>query len=542
MRNIVKNSKFFSFIAMTALFVVTATDAFSQVKGKVRGGFDVGYPIGGNSVSGINLGYNMQNNMNIGIRLGVAYDHTYKHSHEERFTFNSRHINFAGFYNRYFISVENTIIPFVGGGFGLYLLRHTWNGYYFFNEGFGGFLTAGFEFWKFILTTEYNLLPTSKDIIGNWGGERHKINISNSYFAITAGVYIGGGNRKKAAAAEEREREEQTERERQETFSYFSQNYVTKELNQWLQKGEFERTDEWQQRISDDNRKAKEAELRGNVEQAYIAGRSRDMPAGNITLGAYNADNETFLIKNSIHGDWHSPVPVNEAPDFKNNWNNLVKTPQWVVRNDRIAFAGYTFKPAETAAGNNAAIQPGTSPAQPQVAAAAAKNDKSGQQGKGAVLGVSYVYVPGKAYPDHGVGAKFLYRFNVPVRLGGEFTRFLPETVTDNILFVKLDTKITAWEAGVNGHYLFAAGKQIVLYPSVGLGMYGWKGEVDVSAGSMGSKSEGFSEKCFVFSLGGGIDFALSSNLLMNAELRYKHVGGDNDYRASFTAGLAYRF
>jgi hypothetical protein len=63
-----------------------------------------------------------------------------------------------------------------------------------------------------------------------------------------------------------------------------------------------------------------------------------------MTLGDYDSENETYLIKNSIHGDWLVPVPIGEAPDFKNNWNSLKKTPQFFIVNDSlISISGMNF-------------------------------------------------------------------------------------------------------------------------------------------------------------------------------------------------------
>ena len=138
-------------------------------------------------------------------------------------------------------------------------------------------------------------------------------------------------------------------KESKETFSYFVLNYVEQEINKWAQRGEFERTSDWEQRVNEDSRKAKSAELFKDAERVYITEHSKNMPVGNITLGAYNADIEVFIINNDLYGDWLAAVPIHEAPDFRNNWNNILKTPQWVISNDRIAFAGYKFSVLDAA-------------------------------------------------------------------------------------------------------------------------------------------------------------------------------------------------
>ena len=152
------------------------------------------------------------------------------------------------------------------------------------------------------------------------------------------------------AVREDINRWEREKEKEKETFSYFAPIYVEQEINKWLPRGEFEKTVDWQERITAENRQAKEAELLKEAEQAYIVERSKTMSIGNITLGTYDADRELFLIKNDIYGDWLAPVPIEEAPSFRANWNNIVKKPQWVVSNDRLAFAGYKFGAVETVA------------------------------------------------------------------------------------------------------------------------------------------------------------------------------------------------
>ena len=541
-------------ILFCGLLFAPLTDAFAQVKGKVRGGLDVEYYLSNNQSSqaymfDINLGYNLQNNMNVGIRLGnitgarITYD-----------KYQSTNFSFAGTYSYYFAQT-NPFSPFVGCGLGLHVLRHKGimdDIVYGVPKTIGGFMTAGFELWKFKLAVEYHLIPTSKVPLLDFNSNtppslNDKINIKNSYIGITAGLYIGGGNWKKAAAISEREKVEQAERVKKETFSYFAQNYVEQEMNKWLQKGEFERTDDWQQRINDDNRKSKEAELRKNVEQAYIAERSREIPIGNITLGTYYADKEVFLIKNDIHGDWLHLVSVHEAPDFKNNWHNLVKTPQWVIRNDQITFAGYKFEPIEIVANNNTTEQPKDSPTKTEVVVNIPNTsiDKGlpFRQGDFAI-GCNLVWGTGGNYRVFGIGGKISYNVTDPVRLTGEFTYFLPDKVKENVLGIIVDMKLMMWDVSVNGHYLFSVADRIAIYPSVGLGMFGCKTKVDVDAGIFGSQSGGESDKWFAYSFGGGIDFSLSSNFVLNGELKHKRFGGDlfDGYRTNFSVGLAYKF
>ncbi|MCL2511404.1 MAG: WG repeat-containing protein [Bacteroidales bacterium] len=127
-----------------------------------------------------------------------------------------------------------------------------------------------------------------------------------------------------------------------QSFSVFAKNHIEQKINIWQQKGEFEKTTDWQQRVNETTRKAKVAELLKDAEKEYIATRSYSS-MGNMTLGVYDADNETYRITNSKHGDWLVPVPINEAQTFKNDWDNLKKTPQYVINDDQLAIAEMTF-------------------------------------------------------------------------------------------------------------------------------------------------------------------------------------------------------
>ena len=137
------------------------------------------------------------------------------------------------------------------------------------------------------------------------------------------------------------------------------------------------------------------------------------------------------------------------------------------------------------------------------------------QQGDKAVGG-NLVVGMGDSWTNIGLGAKFLYNVTDPIRLAGEFDYFFKKDY------------VSWWDFSVYGHYLFPVATQVSLYPSLGLGMVGAKSDFG------GSYSE------FAFSLGGGVDYALSSNLSLNGELRIKLYDGYN--RTNLAIGLSYKF
>jgi outer membrane protein X len=122
----------------------------------------------------------------------------------------------------------------------------------------------------------------------------------------------------------------------------------------------------------------------------------------------------------------------------------------------------------------------------------------------------------GDSWTNVGIGAKFFYNVTDPIRLAGEFDLFFPKYET------------TCWDISAYGHYLFPVADQVVVYPSVGLGIFG-------------AKLKGFDGNSdFVFSLGGGADYALTPTLSLTGELRIKICDGHT--RLNFVAGVAYKF
>ena len=122
-------------------------------------------------------------------------------------------------------------------------------------------------------------------------------------------------------------------------FSIYAKPYVEERINAWQKKGEFEKTSDWQARVNETTRNRKIAELTREAEQLYISQYGWNMT---YTLGRYDADNEVYLI---ICNDKELlvPVPIAEAPAFKQNWESVVKTPKYFIENDRLAVAEVAF-------------------------------------------------------------------------------------------------------------------------------------------------------------------------------------------------------
>ena len=194
-------------LIVCVLFAAIMTGAFSQEEGKVRGGLDLGYCIptkgGGGFAFNLNIGYNLQDNMNVGLKLGVAAMAKVDPFGETGSV--AANVNYLATFNYYFSSGTSPVAPFVGCGAGLFALAGADAGVSSVSvdvgNRFGGLLTAGVELGKFRLAFEYNMIPSSAvKFTGTNTGPMAITSdkIKNSYFAITTGVYFGGGKWRKS--------------------------------------------------------------------------------------------------------------------------------------------------------------------------------------------------------------------------------------------------------------------------------------------------------------------------------------------------------
>ena len=124
-------------------------------------------------------------------------------------------------------------------------------------------------------------------------------------------------------------------------FSEYAKTVIVPKINEWQKKGEFEKTADWQVRVTEQTRRAKIAELTNKAEKEYIANTVKDTSLS-LVLGNYDADNEVYLVsgggKNLL-----VPVPIGEAQTFKANWTSITKTPKYFIENDRLAISEVAF-------------------------------------------------------------------------------------------------------------------------------------------------------------------------------------------------------
>ncbi len=199
-----------------SLIIVAFTDVYSQEKGKIRVGADLGICLpnqGGGLTGNVDFRYNILDNFNAGFRIGFGLmikDIAISSDRMSVTSTESLNNSFLITGDYYFSKKTSYFAPFIGVGLGTYFIENTRFtlennetqkfGFYINGENVsGGLLRGGFEWGKFRLVLEYYLIPSSalKDLSNNYKGMSN-----NCYTNISLGFYIGGGKWKKLVKAQ----------------------------------------------------------------------------------------------------------------------------------------------------------------------------------------------------------------------------------------------------------------------------------------------------------------------------------------------------
>lgn len=153
---------------------------------------------------------------------------------------------------------------------------------------------------------------------------------------------------------------------------------IQNDVEQWQKKGEFETTESWQRRVNDITRKRYISELSEKISQQHKSEINKIREEQNrlaseyeiykkkildefyrikilqatsrftnydFELKPYDADNETFLIHSHKYGDVLLPVPLDEAPSFKRNWEYIRPSikPEFIPNGENVILSKLIF-------------------------------------------------------------------------------------------------------------------------------------------------------------------------------------------------------
>lgn len=128
-------------------------------------------------------------------------------------------------------------------------------------------------------------------------------------------------------------------------YSKFAKEYVESRLKNWQSKDPYETVDEYQRRVTEENRKVKIKELLKSAEADYIKTYAQNIRFNDMLLKPYDAENRVFLVE-SKYGELIIPVPRenNEAKIFESSWNGMqFRNPKFYINNDKLTLSSLTF-------------------------------------------------------------------------------------------------------------------------------------------------------------------------------------------------------
>lgn len=134
------------------------------------------------------------------------------------------------------------------------------------------------------------------------------------------------------------------------SYQEFAKNFIEKKLGTWVQRGEFEKIEDYQQRMTEGKLQAEYKNLKKQAEKEYLDKYAFKFVPRDIQLEPYDVTNETYLIK-TPYGNATIKVPLKnkEAEIFKNDWasNKVeIRAPRYMIDNDHLAIASVAFKTA----------------------------------------------------------------------------------------------------------------------------------------------------------------------------------------------------
>lgn len=134
------------------------------------------------------------------------------------------------------------------------------------------------------------------------------------------------------------------------SYQEYAKKYIESKLATWAQRGEFEKIEDYQARVTEGQLHGEFESLKRQAEKEYLDKYAFQFVPRDLELETYDVTNETYLIK-TPYGNATIKVPLKnkEAEVFKTDWasNNVeIRAPKYMIDNDNVALASITFRTA----------------------------------------------------------------------------------------------------------------------------------------------------------------------------------------------------
>ena len=128
-------------------------------------------------------------------------------------------------------------------------------------------------------------------------------------------------------------------------FQSYAEKYVEQNLAEWTKRKEFEKMEDYQARVSQNNVYQEYQRLCKLAEESYLARYAGRLRIADLELQPYDIDNETYLITSAM-GPMAIKVPLKnkEAESFKASWNSIqLRHPRYFIKDNQVAIASVEF-------------------------------------------------------------------------------------------------------------------------------------------------------------------------------------------------------
>ena len=118
-------------------------------------------------------------------------------------------------------------------------------------------------------------------------------------------------------------------------YSYWAYNGIVDAIEKWQKKGEFETTEQWKQRVTEENRKIELAKVESQLRNEFIK-KHANPNVFSTEIDRYDADNNVFTIKVLGRNAFYLKVPLNEAEEVKKKWRKAKLKPSFGIVENKV--------------------------------------------------------------------------------------------------------------------------------------------------------------------------------------------------------------